>query len=279
MLYTQELHCGEDQQQLPTNRSTPGVHLEYSVKVINPSKKCEYEVHKLRIDRQFSSVVDLKQQLMNSLQKHVPESTNFHVGYIEPGKQGIRGKSRWIFTEEDLADMYSAYAGKSEIILWCDGRRTDKASEATRKRAGRDLDESTIAAKKSRSSLSETQSKKLSDVQVIYEELSEKHRGNYSDEQLRTWAHLIQMGKHSSYEKPPDKPFFRGAKLKKSGEGSPKKATTQCESAISPLRRANLRTAYMSQVKQWHDLLEAGAITIQEYEEHKNKILGDLHKL
>ena len=32
----------------------------------------------------------------------------------------------------------------------------------------------------------------------------------YSPEQLRTWAHLIQMGKHASQDTPPDKPFFRG---------------------------------------------------------------------
>ena len=39
-------------------------------------------------------------------------------------EQGVRGKTRWIFDESDIEDMYSEYqeAAKSEIIIWCDGR-------------------------------------------------------------------------------------------------------------------------------------------------------------
>lgn len=48
---------------------------------------------------------------------------------------------------------------------------------------------------------------------------------------------------------------------------------------ISPVRRSNLRSAYMSQVKEWHSLFKDGAITEEEYEQQKEKILGDLGKL
>ena len=32
---------------------------------------------------------------------------------------------RWIFSSEDINDMYKSYksASKTEIILWCDGRK------------------------------------------------------------------------------------------------------------------------------------------------------------
>ena len=65
-----------------------------------------------------------------------------------------------------------------------------------------------------------------------------------------------------------------------------KTTAKQCQSessdsqvGLSSLRRANLRSAYMGQMKEWHSLLEVGAITIEEYDEHKRKILGDLGKL
>ena len=47
----------------------------------------------------------------------------------------------------------------------------------------------------------------------------------FSNEQIRTWAHLIQMGKHSSYIFPPDKPFWRNRRQISSGESSTTSAT------------------------------------------------------
>ena len=35
----------------------------------------------------------------------------------------------------------------------------------------------------------------------------------------------------------------------------------------------------MSQAKEWHGLFKDGAITEEEYEQQKEKILGDLGKL
>ena len=67
--------------------------------------------------------------MKETLSEHVPDSDDFDIGYIEPGKQGIRGKTRWIFDSDDIGDMYREYqsAGKLELIIWCDGRRQDRA--------------------------------------------------------------------------------------------------------------------------------------------------------
>lgn len=47
----------------------------------------------------------------------------------------------------------------------------------------------------------------MTEVEAIEEKLSNKHSNEgariFSDEQFRSWAHLIQMGKHSSYNTPP----------------------------------------------------------------------------
>ena len=41
----------------------------------------------------------------------------------------------------------------------------------------------------------------------IVKELKEKHAASYSIEKLNAWAHLLHMGKHDSYETPPNQVF------------------------------------------------------------------------
>jgi len=45
------------------------------------------------------------------------------------------------------------------------------------------------------------------------------------------------------------------------------------------MRRSNLRSQYMQQLKEWHSLYETGAISQHEFEEQKQIILEDLSKL
>lgn len=52
----------------------------------------------------------------------------------------------------------------------------------------------------------------MSEVDVISEKLQAQHDGKYTQEQLRAWAHMLQMKKHQSYDMPPNKPFFRNKK-------------------------------------------------------------------
>ena len=69
------------------------------------------------------NVEELKSQLQKSLKEHVSDENDMNFGYIEPSKQGVWGKMRWIFTADDLKDMYTVYEQKSqtEVLLWCDG--------------------------------------------------------------------------------------------------------------------------------------------------------------
>lgn len=89
----------------------------YSVKIINPQKKSEYVVQKLRSSSIFESIEDMKQEL--SIVQGIP-STIDQLGYIEPG-HGIKGKQRWLSSSEDLKDMYIVNKGREEILLWCSG--------------------------------------------------------------------------------------------------------------------------------------------------------------
>ena len=55
---------------------------------------------------------------------------------------------------------------------------------------------------------SEVNAKTLDEVDTVYHELADKHSGKFDADRLRMWAHLINMGKHSSFDTPPDYPFF-----------------------------------------------------------------------
>ena len=251
----------------------------YSVKVVNPNKKADYKVHKLRnTSKVFTSVIQLKAQLMESLEEHVPTNIGFSIGYIEPSRQGVRGKQHWIFNSDDLDDMYEAYnsAHKSEIMIWCDGVDATKANRKKRPSPTSDDDDS---APRKKSSCSDSISKKLEEVDSIYDELESKHRSSYSKEQLRMWARMVQMQKWSSYENPPNKPFFKSASTATRKESPEKSSNAGNAMGISPVRRSNLRSQYMNQVDQWHKLLEARAISQEEYDEHKSAILNDMKKL
>ena len=48
---------------------------------------------------------------------------------------------------------------------------------------------------------------------------------------------------------------------------------------ISPAKRSNLKSQCMSRMKDWHALFESGAISSEEYEDQKGRIIEDLKKL
>ena len=56
----------------------------------------------------------------------MPNSTEFHVGYMEN-----RTTQQWVFAREDLVAMYGA---DKEIILWCDKKIDSDQEQPPRKR-------------------------------------------------------------------------------------------------------------------------------------------------
>ena len=143
-----------------------------------------------------------------------------------------------------------------------------------------------------KASCSDLITNRLKEVEYAYDKLESKHRGSYSKEQLRTWAHLIQMDKWSSYETPPNDPLFKNrtvdsaTKVTILRKGPLEKAQKNLhlgnagnEMGISLIRRSNLQSQYMSQIEHRHKLLEARAISQEKYEDHKSVILSDMKKI
>ena len=136
------------------------------------------------------------------------------LGYIEPG-HGAKGKQRWLSSAEDLKDMYTIHENKNEILFWCTGRK-----ECVSAKRVHSPDDKSTSRKRSRY---DNHTERMIEVESVEEELMKDHKDVYSCEQIRAWAHLIQMGKHESYTTPPDKPFWRrpsGAKSKNLKEQS-----------------------------------------------------------
>lgn len=105
-------------------------------------------------------------------------------GYIEPG-HGFKGKQHWLVSAGDLKDMYDVHRAKREILLWA------SMLDVQKKRAHSPDPES--SEKKARY---DKYLDNMTEVEMIEEELAEKHAGDpYSKEQIRSWAHLIQMKK------------------------------------------------------------------------------------
>lgn len=167
------------------------VQYSYIVKVLDGEGKKGYKVHKLCTSKCFTSSMEIKDQLQESFKEHI-SCDKFDIGYFEAGQQGVQGKMRWIFSSEDINDMYKSFksASKTEIILWCDGQKQisgeKRPSPATEENGG--------SSKKTQTPCGDAIHKAMDEVTIIYQELDEKHHGAYSPEQLKVWAHSISNG-------------------------------------------------------------------------------------
>ncbi len=234
--------------------------LVYSIKII-PKKKADYSVIKLHgVTRKFQSIDDLKKAVVDGCKEKVSLES---FGFIEPG-HGAKGKQRWLSSNDDLKDMYSSHEGKKEILLWC------YIDQGQKRRAQSPGD----AAEVHKRSRYDKHLDKMTEVEEVEEKLREKHPdGPYSEEQLRSWAHLIQMKKHSSYDVPPNKPFWKVTRSKQKLLSS-----TDTEITVSPSKRVNLRGQCVQQLLQLHELLEKGGISKEQYDEMRGTIMDEVKK-
>ena len=236
----------------------------YSIKLI-PKKKADYSVKKLHgLTKQYSSLEELK----TAVSEVCKEAVLDHFGYIEPG-HGAKGKQRWLQSDRDIKDMYHLHEGKREILLWS----FNYSDQAHRKRPNSPCDDVSQANERSRY---DKHLDKMTEVESIEEDLKKKHSdGPYSEEQLCSWAHLIQMKKHTSYDVPPNKPFWkvRSAHSDKSVSGS---SSVSSEASVSPYKWINLRGQCVQQLLQLHELLEKGGISKEQYDDMQSTIMDEV---
>ena len=198
-----------------------------------------------------------------------PDFQHVEIGYIIPG-HGLKGKKIWLYTDTDLQEMYEKLQGKKCIQFWAYTHvTTNPQSKGS-------------TASTASSSSSTDHGPKSSEVDQLYEQLREKHKENrmYGEEQLRMWAYLINMGKHSSLDEPPDKPFWRGRKRPTTEADN--QVTTKIRrvvSSSSPSTKVSMRTQLIDQLEKWKKLHTDGIIDDTEYKELRESILTDIKNL
>ena len=197
------------------------------------------------------------------------------IGYVEPS-HGQKGKQRELSNDEDLMEMYIIHRSKRDILLWSCGdvEGQDLSSvRKSRKRPHSNEFEHVSTPPNKRDSIA----KNLSEVEIAIKELKDKHGDMYPREKLNAWAHLINVGKHHSYDEPPDFPFFKKPKGKIESS-TPKNcgSTSSTQPFDSPSKRLSFRTQCIQQLTNRHSLYETGAIFQEQYDELKESILDDI---
>ena len=71
----------------------------YRLKIINPNKKSDFVVRDVHhFGGKFTTILDVKEKIMEEFKDKLPETTDFKVGYF----YGEQSTKHWIVTQEDL---------------------------------------------------------------------------------------------------------------------------------------------------------------------------------
>lgn len=201
----------------------------------------------------------------------VPNLKEVEMGYIEPGHGG-KGRKVWICDDKDVDKMYETHVNKKRILLWCYSQSTTQAKSA---------DSQSKSDKVNTSSGYLTQVKKQEEISAIYAQLKEKHEGMYKTEQLNTWAHMLYLKTHDSFDNPPNKPFFRKRPVPLENTSTQPAVSKRLidSGSLSPSRRVNMRSELIDQLKKCQDLFDSGAISKEMFDELQATIFTDIKKL
>ena len=245
----------------------PETILDYTVRVIIP--RAATTIRRLKM-KKYTVFDELKSWLASEC---FDDDTEFSFGYIKRG-HGMNGRQIKIDSEDTLAEMYEDYRIRKKLLhvnMWAKSvpKRKRSQQEAT------SSSEKQADVPQSKKGNYQSHLSKLSEVEIIIERLEEHHEGSdeFSVEQFRVWAHMIQMKKHDSYDYPPNKPFFRQRKTKSVDVRSPQSA------GLSPSKKVHLRTELIDQLSKWHSLLESGAITKEQYQKIQDTIILDVNSV
>ncbi len=270
----------------------------YTLKIFKTNKKSKFSIQKIRRYELFKTPEDLRSYIRSEFSDLVLE-TSFDVGYYKG-----RGSGKvWLTDEEDMKCMYKELSGH-DISLWCEGKHEDDVDAAT-------------GSKRKAVSQEPRPSKRHAireEVDDLFAELQEKHGSHFTAAQLRLWANMLQVGTHRDTDNPPKVPMFGLNKTSSKGGGALNDALTSVaegfmralkspsqpapgsntpphaqaprsirpaldEIGVSPGKCAVLRSQYIEQLKQLHQLLELTALTKEEYDEQKATILKKMQVL
>ena len=108
------MHIREEQHNIyKVSISSQGQQYQYTIKVIDPGRKSEYDVKEVVQNKKFTTVDQIKETISKTLDFEVGD-----IGYISPG-HGMKGKKCPLLGDHDIEAMCCWYKGKHNILLWC----------------------------------------------------------------------------------------------------------------------------------------------------------------
>lgn len=249
--------------------STEPTVVSASVRVICPhEKRADHKTFMLRdvnVEEMKSTSAFRKQLYSQFGDEFIDRGCEFDFGFY-------RGTKRiWVRNDHDLKDLVELLQTKS-TTLWCEGlsKKRKKSSDSP------GSDEESGKARTKKKKLSDETNSRVDD---IIDELRELHGHAYTNLQYRVWAETIVGGRHVSLENPPRGSYFKRSKVLQSHDHSPEKIENKKPTVITPVRAAELKTIYISQIKDLYSLFEAGAISGDDFQKQKSSILELMDKL
>ena len=280
------------------------------IKVVNPINKRESKTYMLSLQlEKMASLKSLREQILEQLGKSVVSfSLQFDVGYFS-------GTHKICFVEKDNIRTELKRLREKGKSLWCDGL-SPKSTASPIVCIDSDSDDEPPAKKpKHKEKLPSALESKVRRVDLLANELGEKHGKRFTKIQYKLWAEALDVGKHQSKEDPPRGPIWGEQKPTKNTKKStdsvdtmasafthmantvvsalstappvhvkantPTKPPHLCHSevGISPGRRIELQEKLFKQIDMLHQMYERGAITASQFENRRESLLAQMDKL
>ena len=248
-------------------------------------------------EENIATLKDLKFYCLRNL----PVSEVVNVGYILKGRMKVSLK-----TDEELKNLIVTTLQKGKGSLWCEGIvlshvnsdiLSTTTSDSSAEQSEIDLcDQRGEASTKScdkRGKHSKRRKtivdEKRERVQELFEELKLLHGTNFSGPQYRLWAEAIAANGHFSKDEPPKGSIFKHTvrgPIKCQASASLEISPTKCSmiepqksNCLTPKSAASLKSTYIKQIKELHELLELKAIPEEDFVRQRDHILEKMSTL
>ena len=215
--------------------------------------------------------------------RKLPIKEVVNIGYVMKGRLKICLK-----TDAELQDFLETKLRRGKGSLWLECIITNESDSEDECKVGKT---SRKTPKHTKTFMDERRER----VQSLFTELQEKHGKTYSRPQYRLWAKAYVSGGHDSTESPPRGSIFHvGTEVHSSASKSSEiSCSAQASVSVSPMKMpdltrgtsltprsaASLKSTYIKQIKELHELLEINAISESDYKTQRDVIIQMMNEL
>lgn len=178
--------------QPPITPPERGRQANFNVRVVNPSRKSQYETYVLHNVGHVSTPDCLREEILKQFGKTiVSQKLNFSIGYIKSGSKV------WIRSKSDVDDVWAYVRKGDNITLWCNGIGSSTPAPRDQSSTETESDEDSRPRKpKKKKRKTSALEEKNDRVEEIFAKLRKKHDTKYTTLQYRLWAEMVDVGTH-----------------------------------------------------------------------------------